>query len=207
MSPANEGLRAAGPETRALDEEPWARLEAAPDGTSRLRLGGRFLPGWAGALALGLSRLHVTILRGCACRMSRGRWTAFFDVQPLRGAPPLESIDYPALALTGPSEAPDGSACIRLEKYVLGPVVAGALQVGIRGRDCVGFLGGLLDRVATLSLFPEELHVETYADVAEDRFRIRGLNGGPPPEDARHSLDRLLASLLIQERGPAHQSL
>jgi hypothetical protein len=139
--------------------------------------------------------------------MSRGRWTAFFDVQPLTGAPPLESIDYPALALARPPEASAASACIRLERYVLGPVVAGALQLGIRGRDCVGFLGGLLDRVATLSLFPEELHVETYADVAQDRFRILGPNGGPPSEDARQSLDRLLASLLIQEREPAHQSL
>ncbi len=85
--------------TETESAESWARLEAAPDGGTRLRLGGRLVPGWAGTLALGLSRMHVRILRGCACCMSRGRWTAFFDLQALTGAPALEAIDYSTLAL------------------------------------------------------------------------------------------------------------
>jgi len=173
---------------------PWARLETAPEGAARLRLGGRFLPGWAGGLALGLSRLHVTILRGCACCMSRGRWTAFFDIRALTGAPGLSSIDYPALA--SQPQAQTAPVPIRLEKFALGPVIAGALQLGVRGEDCVGFLGGLLDRLARLSLFPEELHVETHASVAEDRFRIRTLTGGAPPEGLRCALESLLTSCL-----------
>jgi hypothetical protein len=175
--------------------EPWARLEAAPDGGPRLRLGGRLVPGWAGTLALGLSHLHVTILRGCACCMSRGRWTAFFDIRALKGAPALEAIDYPALAARREEQAAPVS--LRLEKYVLGPIVGGALQLAIRGQDCVGLLGSLLDRLAGLSLFPEEMHVEAHADVAEGRFRIRSIGGFAPSDDTRRALDSLLASWLL----------
>ncbi len=154
--------------------QPWARLAAAPDGGTRLRLGGRLVPGWAGTLAFGLSRLHVTILRGCACCMSRGKWTAFFDIQALTGAPALEAIDFPALALG--REERVAPAAIRLERYVLGPIVGGALQLAIYGQDCVALLGDLLDRLAGLSLFPEEMHVEARAGQAEGRFRfnVRG---------------------------------
>ncbi len=230
--------------------EPWARLEAAPDGGTRLRLGGRLVPGWAGTLAFGLSRMHVTILRGCACCMSRGKWTAFFDLRALTGAPALEAIDYPALVsrlgssltkrdgtlrgegprpcreptiasgappppephprIASPSPRDFGDAtqafrreerstpaALRLERYVLGPIVGGALQLAIYSQDCVALLGDLLDRVAGLSLFPEEMHVEAQPGLAEGRFRFRALGGGAPSEEARCALESLLASWLL----------
>jgi hypothetical protein len=196
MSLAYDGLPEVGsrPDATADTSEPWARLETASEGASRLRLGGRFLPGWAGSLALGLSRLHVTIVRGCACCTSRDKWTAFFDIHALTGAPALASIDYPALASR--TQEPAAPAPIRLEKYSLGPVIGGALQLGVRGEDCIGFLGGLIDRMAQLSLVPEELRVETCASVAEDHFRIRTLAGRAPSEDLRRALESLLASCL-----------
>lgn len=196
MDLAHDGLTEAGSKPGAAAEagEPWAHLEAAPEGASRLRLGGRFLQGWVGSLALGLSRSHVTVVRGCACCMSRGKWTAFFDIRALTGAPDLRSIDYPALA--GRPQESAAPVPIRLEKIALGPVIGGALQLGVRGDDCVGFLGSLLDRMARLSLFPEELHVETHAAVAEDRFRVRTLTGAAPSEDLRRALESVLASCL-----------
>jgi hypothetical protein len=137
----------------------------------------------------------VTIRRGYACYVSGGRCTAFFDIHPLAGGPALQSIDFIALATErGEATAP---APIRLEKYDLGPTIGGALQLAVRGQDCVGFLGSLLDHLAGLSLFPDELHVETYANVAEDRLRLRAQDGLAPSEDLRSALDRMLAGWLV----------
>ncbi len=176
-------------------DAPWARLEVLPGGGRRVRLGGRLERGWTGRLALGLSRLEVTIRRGYACYVSGGRCSAFFDIQALAGAPVLESIDFVALA-TEPGE-PAVSAPVQLERYDLGPTIGGALQLSIQGRDCVGFLGSLLGHLAGLSLYPDELHVETYASVAKDRFRLRAEDGLTPTEELRRALDRRLAGWLV----------
>jgi hypothetical protein len=146
--------------------------------------------GWAGRLALGLSLEQITILRGCACRGRAGSWNAYFDLHALSGASALLSVDYRALALDGkPNAAP---VAIELESYSLVPTIGGWLQLGVRGRDCVGFLGNLLDRLAALALFPEEMSIETDARGAEDRFQICAPQGQPVSLETRRSLETLL---------------
>jgi hypothetical protein len=173
-----------------LPGAPTARLEATRDGASRLHLGGRLPPDWAGRLALGLSREQVTILRGYACRASRGGWSAYFDLRGLDGALALQSIDFCALATLGePGAVP---VAIDLERYTLVPMIGGGLQLWVYGRDRLGFLGSLLERFAGLSLFPEEMHVETHGRVAADRFHIRAAGGRPVSDEARRALDALL---------------
>jgi hypothetical protein len=174
--------------------EAWARLETLPRGAFHVRLGGCLPPGWAGTFALGLSRLHITILRGYAWQSSRGRWAADFEIQRREGAPKLDLVDYVVLATRHDRDA--ATVPIRLERYSLVPMTGGALRLAIRGRDCVGFLGSLLDRFAVLGLLPEEMHIETYGATAEDRFQLRSTAGAAVGEGTRTALDADLAASL-----------
>jgi hypothetical protein len=171
-------------------DAPTAWLEAGSDGASRLHLSGRLPLAWAGRLALGLSRERVTILRGYACRAKREGWNAYFDVRGLEGAPALHSIDFRALATREGPSAVAGS--IALERYTLVPMIGGSLQLWVHGRDRLGFLGSLLERLAGLSLFPEEMYIETHGRIAEDRFHIRSAGGRRVSDEARRNLEALL---------------
>jgi len=174
----------------AGDEGVTVRLEAGPDGCSRLHLEGRLSPGWAGRLALGLSRAQVAILRGYACRANREGWSAYFDLRGLEGAPNLRTIDYRGLALHGePGAVP---LAIALEKYTLVPMIGGGVQLWVYGRDRLGFLGSLLERLAGLLLLPEEMHIETRGRVVEDRFHLRAAAGRPVSPESLRSLETLL---------------
>ena len=185
-----------GPEGQT-DVSVW--LEHVSEDVSRLRLSGTLPSRWAGALALGLSREQVTILRGCACRVSPRGWTAFFDLHGLEGKAALQAIDFRTLATRWSAHATP--APIELESYTLTPMPGGWLQLGVRGRDCVGFLGNLLDRLEGLSLFPEEMQIQTHGRVAEDRFQIRGAAGRPVSDDAREDL-RALLDLWVRDPRP-----
>jgi hypothetical protein len=122
--------------------------------------------------------------------VNRGGWSAYFDLHRLKGAPALDAIDYCALAAQDDPQAT--RAAIDLERFTLIPMLGGGLQLEVRGRDCVGFLGSLLDRLAALSLFPEEMQIETIGHVAEDRFQLRGAGGRAVSEETRRALEGLL---------------
>jgi hypothetical protein len=165
-----------------------------------LRIWGRFPPGWAGLLSLGLSHAQLAIVRGYARKVPQGHWLAEFQIRPLPGAPDPKQVDYVELALTGPTHAEREP--IVLESYFVdrAPDHGGALFLEVRGEDRMGFLGSLLDGLAGASLFPEEMRIETRGNVAFDRFQLRGLGGRLPSEDARRALDGLLEGLMPRPR-------
>jgi hypothetical protein len=176
--------------TTKTEDAPVIWLEAGPDGCARLHLSGRLSPGWAGRLALGLARAQVTILRGYACRAGREGWDAYFDLRGLEGAPDLRSIDFGALAAHGePGAVP---LAIDLERYAIVPMIGGGVQLWVYGRDRLGFLGSLLERLTGLLLFPEEMHVETRGRLVEDRFHIRAAAGRPVSAESLRALETLL---------------
>jgi len=167
---------------------PWAR------GMSVVRLWGRFPPGWAGALSLGLAHEGVGIVRGFARQVGIGRWVAELQVQPAAAATELSRLDFLGLA-----QAPHGREIVplRLRSWYVdsSPETGGALYLEVRGEDRLGFLGSLLARLAALSLFPAEMMIETQDGLALDRFALRGVGGRLPSDDARQALVAMLAGL------------
>jgi hypothetical protein len=173
-------------------------IRPSAGGATLVRLGGRLPIGWAGHLTRGLSRAGISVLRGSAHWTKAGQWTAQLHVVPAApGVDPL-TVDYLRLAMDpGPWEEP---AAIELVSFrVEQPAPRGELRVNLRGRDRVGFLGSLLYRLAGLSLFPEELRVETEGEWAVDALALRA-TGGLAPSPAAH---RALVALLTQLAGKA----
>ena len=162
--------------------------------TYRVSLEGSFPTGWAGSLSLGLARAHVGIVGGLARKNAPRRWTAAFVVRPETEAADPERVPYLTLARRRP---PIGTAVpIVLDDFDVetdGP--SGALLLEVRGRDRTGFLGSLLDRLAGLALFPEDMTIETEGEIAHDRFALKALGGTSPSVEAREALVTLLGDL------------
>jgi len=171
-----------------------ASVEALGRERYELALEGRLAPGWAGNLAAGLAERCVSIDRGDA-RVSRaGLWNARFDVRRLPGAPALETLDLAALAR---ADAGRGFANpLRLDAYELSQVEAhdGSLLLTLSAPDGVGFLAGLLRRLAYFALFPVELRLETRDERVADDLWLRGAGGRVPSARARSALERALAA-------------
>jgi hypothetical protein len=180
--------RGGPPEDRVLVTRGEAPL------TFRVSLEGSFPTGWAGALSLGLARAHVGIVSGLARKNAPRQWTAAFVVRPETAAADPERVPYLTLARR---RQPLGTALpIVLESFSVeadGP--SGALLLEVRGRDRTGFLGSLLDRLAGLALFPEDMTIETEGEMALDRFALKALGGATPSEEAQDALLTLLEDL------------
>lgn len=172
------------------------------DGRSRVRLWGRLAPGWCGSFSLGLSWAGVNILRGFARKIAPGRWGAEFQVQSSTGHD-TGSLDYLALARDRPPYAT--TVPIALDSYRL--AVSGefneSLSLEVHGPDCVGFLGSLLECLTRLSLFPEEMAIETHDGQVSDRFLVKATGGRPPSEEVRRALGVLLDGLTHPTSAPA----
>jgi hypothetical protein len=163
-------------------------------GTFRVWLEGSFPTGWAGSLSLGLTRARISILSGIARRSAPRHWTGAFVVRPEAGAADPERVPYLDLLRRHP---PLGTAVpIVLDRFAVeADGAGGALLLEVHGRDRTGFLGSLLDRLAGLALFPEDMTIETEGDIAHDRFALKSLGGGHPSVQAKEALLRLLEDL------------
>ncbi|PKN59554.1 MAG: hypothetical protein CVU53_07620, partial [Deltaproteobacteria bacterium HGW-Deltaproteobacteria-11] len=84
-------------------------------------------------------------------------------------------IDFLGLALDESDTAP--ATDITLIEFSIGEPEKhnGALYLEVRAADQLGFLAALLNRLAFLFLFPEEMTVETVKGTAVDRFRLKGI--------------------------------
>jgi hypothetical protein len=148
-------------------------------GRHHLEIWGRLPRNWADRLCRGLARSGIAIVRGFARRDAEAGWIASFDLErsPRAGDPIL--VDYLALVLRAPAEAPPASLVIDHYTLDIRPD-DGSIELEVRGPDQLGFLGGLLERLAFLSLVPEELTVETEPAGSRDRLRLRARDGAAP---------------------------
>ncbi|HEY6555126.1 MAG TPA: hypothetical protein VI669_17345 [Vicinamibacteria bacterium] len=163
-------------------------------GTFRVTLDGSFPTGWAGSLSLGLAKANIGILSGVARKVGPRSWTAALLVRPQAHSADPRRVDYLALARR---RQPLGSAVpIDLESFAVVPDErTGALLLEVKGVDRIGFLGSLLDRLAGLALFPEDMTIETEAGLALDRFALKALGGHTPSAQAHQALVTLLEDL------------
>lgn len=163
-------------------------------GSFRVWLEGSFPTGWAGSLSLGLARAHIGIVSGVARRTAPRRWTAALVVRPETAAADPERVPY--LTLVRRRQPLGTAAPIVLEGFaVQAQSTTGALLVEVRGQDRSGFLGSLLDRLAGLALFPEDMTIETEGDIASDRFALKAPGGSVPSREAHEALLTLLGDL------------
>jgi hypothetical protein len=181
----------------ARDPEPpseRALIARGKGGTFRVELEGAFPTGWIGSLSLGVTRANLSIVSGVARRTAPRRWTAAIVVEPQSGGGHPESIDYLALAH---QKHPLGAAVpIALESFAVeADERTGALLLEVKGPDRIGFLGSLLDRLAGLALFPEDMTIETQNDWALDRFALKAVGDHAPSPEAHQALLALLEDL------------
>jgi len=163
-------------------------------GSFRVELEGAFPTGWVGSLSLGLTRVSIGIVSGVARRTAPRRWTAAIVVRPQSGGGHPERIDYLALAH---QRHPLGTAVpIDIKSFAVEvDDRTEALLLEVTAPDRIGFLGSLLDRLAGLALFPEDMTIDTQDGLALDRFALKAVGGHSPSPEAHQALVTLLEDL------------
>jgi hypothetical protein len=183
---------------------PHVRVLRGAHGRCAVLLRGEFPDRWCSRLSLGLSRAGVGIIRGFARRVRDGGWVAEFQVLAESGGVDPGGLDHLALALEPvPPSAPPP---ITIDSYYVdGSPESGAhVFLEVRGRDRVGFLGSLLERLATMDLFPDQMSIETWEGLALDTFHLRpGRPGGRlRSEEAARELSEMLEELRLARLAP-----
>jgi len=181
---------------RSLLDESGFDVRPVGDRGHALQLWGPLPPCWAASLAGGLAAAGVRIARGYARRVAERGWLAELEIEDLDDSRDPVLIDYLELARRPPRE-PSGPAprITRCHTSLTGKH-GGSLYLEVRGSDRLGFLGGLLGRLAALELVPEELVVDTRGEPVLDRFfLVDASHGGLPDVERRQALAGLLAEL------------
>ena len=172
---------------------PSVSVEDGPHGRTFVRLAGNFPIGWMGTLSLGIAEAGLSIERGEARRIDRRRWEIELELNTSLPDGKPAALDYLLLATRRRRQAPHA---IVIEAYTIDRYPErGTLVLDLKGVDCVGFLGSLLDRLAGLLLFPVEMEIETVGSHAVDRLCLQGLGGQPPSQEAEHVLAEVLEGL------------
>jgi hypothetical protein len=150
---------------------------------------------WAAALGAGLFRAGIRVVRGYARRVDAEAWLAEFDLEALDDAEAPVLVDYLSLARVDLAQL--DPTPVQLTRYhrSLTSKHGGSLFLEVGAVDRLGFLGGLLTRVAHAGLVPEELIIETHGLPVLDRFFLKTQSGEQPGAFARRDLGKLLVEL------------
>jgi hypothetical protein len=144
-------------------------------------------------LCTGLGERRLSIERAHATRARDWSWLAELHVIALAGAHDPVTLPYIALADADMDHPP---LPLMLDRYELIESAdhGGSLRLTLEAQDALGLLGSLLSSLATLLLFPIEMHIETRAGRAQDRLWLGGVGSSAPTAKAQEALRRLLAS-------------
>jgi hypothetical protein len=179
----------------ASDGATWSEVTPLGDGQFRVRLGGAFRPAWMATLCTSLSERRISIDRVHATRARDWSWLVELHVRALSGGHDPVTVPYVALADADMAHEP---APLRLDRYELieSGDHGGTLRLTLEAADSLGLLGSLLSSLATLLLFPVEMHIETRSGRAHDRLWLGGVGASSPSGKAEEALRRLLAGSL-----------
>ncbi len=193
--PRHEILCWRRPATSILDE-PGFDIRRSEGSLFTLQLWGRLQPGWPGGLAEGLWQRRVSLVRGFARKLGAMRWLSELTLERTEESADPIVLDY--LELASRPLASGWQRPLRLDgfKLLASAKHGGSLFLEVEGQDEVGFLGALLMRLAFLSLFPEELHLDTRDGRVHDRFHLVGIGRSRPPEKTADALEGMLRGLV-----------
>jgi hypothetical protein len=180
----------------ARDGEGCAIDRGPAAGPDLLTVWGDFPPWWLGAIAGGLSRLGADIVRGFAGRSAQ-KWLAQLEVQ---GLPVSDSIGADILAVAR-ARVYGCMPRVDLSLYrfdVARQPQTGALRLELEAQDSTGFLAILLDRLASLTLFPTSVTIATRGNRIADTLELVGISGRPPSLPAEQSLKSTLDQLTLR---------
>ena len=151
----------------AGDGETWSEVTPLGDGAFRVRLGGAFRPAWMATLCTSLCERRISIDRVHATRARDWSWLVELHVVALSGAHDPMTVPYVALADADVVHEP---LPLQLDRYELieSGDHGGTLRLTLEADDSLGLLGSLLSSLATLLLFPVEMHIETRSGRAHD---------------------------------------
>lgn len=188
------GTTAATPDTAGIL---WD-IAAQPSGSSLLKLSGDLKPGWLGKLSSYLSEEKINIIRGHGQKCGPLCWETTFEIQKTNRIIDMHSGFNPLPALmVSPKQAQIPS--IKISDLVIEPSTehGGCIYAEISGKDCIGFLYGILRYFSFYSLFPTKLEISTQGNTAFDRFWLKGVGASTPAKDDMVALyDRLKAILI-----------
>jgi UTP:GlnB (protein PII) uridylyltransferase len=167
------------------------KINPTVSGNFEVKIWGKLNPGWIGVLSSGLSRNRISIIKGKA-QKSSNFWDSIFEIEKTRFATDPQKLDILALAREENETTADNNFSI--SRFSLEPPERhnGALFLEVQAEDQLGFLGQLLNRLAFLLLFPEEISIDTVQGRIFDKFWIKGLGGTPPSSTAQAALKRKL---------------
>jgi hypothetical protein len=179
----------------ARDGSSWSEVTPLGDGAFRVRLGGAFRPAWMATLCMSLSDRLISIDRVHATRARDWSWLVELHVIALAGAHDPTTVPYVALA---DADVTHEVCPLKLDRYELieSGDHGGTLRLTLEAEDSLGLLGSLLSSLATLLLFPVEMHIETRSGRAHDRLWLGGVGASGPSGRAEEALRRVLAGSL-----------
>ena len=167
-----------------------------PSGTGVLNLSGDLKPGWLGRLSSNLSHNNFNILSGTALKCSPLRWDASFEVESSHDAPDSFLDFNPLPAVTAlPERVPSPTLNLSDFHVEYSTHHGGSIYAEISGKDCIGFLYGVLRVFSFYSLFPTELKISTNGMTAFDRFWLKGIGASVPGKEDISSLHGRLSSM------------
>lgn len=169
----------------------------SPSGTDLLKLSGDLKPGWLGRLSSHLSHKKINILTGSARKSAPLCWDASFEIEPAhKHLNPFREFD-PLPAIIGPVVQVDLPP-LKISDFQIEHSTrhGGSLYTEISGKDCIGFLYGMLRVFSFYSLFPTELEISTKGMIASDRFWLKGIGASVPEKDDMTALHERLTIML-----------
>jgi len=171
-----------------------AGFTCSPEGEAwRLGIWGKLASGWAGNVSLQCCAARIGIVEGEVLRLRDAMWAGTFLLAAPPGGANPEGFDFLQMARRRPSVLPRLPAPEITDIAVEQPADRPWAIVRIAGRDRLGFLAGLLDRIAACELEPQRISLHTTPDgVAHDRFVLRGIDGAPPKAAALARLTQIL---------------
>lgn len=171
----------------------WSEVSQVDDQYYRLRLGGPLRPFWMAALGRALSEHSISVVRAHAKRGHDAQWVTELLIEPLAAMKDPLSLSYIRLVTDAPAPAKAQETLV-VSRYTLESTHdhGGTLLLTFEAEDRLGLLGELLSSLATLMLFPLEMHIETHDGQVRDSLWLCGKGETPPEPFCERWLRRLL---------------
>lgn len=132
---------------------------------------------WVSNLASGLAHNGHSITTAQISSRGGMTWHGHFTLAPAVHATPPGQIDYNVLVRSASSTT---LPAIAVDSFTLHATTqhGGTLFLQVQGRDQLGFLGTLLNKLSFYSLFPVHMEIETTGSQLLDRLWLSGAGGG-----------------------------